>query len=77
VSRLSCPRFVFAGTKDQFTAEGYSIRIGPLIAEHRNELEQMGWAVRLVEGFGHELGARPDIVTPLLREFLDPILLRG
>jgi pimeloyl-ACP methyl ester carboxylesterase len=76
VSHLTCPRFVFAGSKDQFTAEGYNIRIGPLISEHRDELERVGWKVRLVEGFGHELGARPDVVIPLLREFLDPLLLR-
>lgn len=33
----------------------------------------MGWTVRLVEGFGHELGERPDVVIPLLRAFLDPM----
>jgi pimeloyl-ACP methyl ester carboxylesterase len=77
VSRLTCPRFAFAGTNDRFTAGDQNIRIGPLVAEHRQELENMGWKVQLVEGFGHELGARPDVVTPLLREFLDPILLRA
>ncbi len=75
VSRLSCPRFAFAGSQDEFVAGGHAMRIGPLLAEHRNELEGMGWTVRLVEGFGHELGARPDIVGPLVREFLDPVLL--
>ena len=76
VSQLRCPRLVFAGTSDQFVAQGRSIRIGPLVAEHRVELERLGWTVRLVDGFGHELGARPDVVTPILREFFDPILLR-
>ena len=80
VSKIRCPRMAFAGTKDQFvpgppgTAE---IRIGPLITEHREELERMGWTVRLIEGFGHELGARPAVVVPVIREFLDPILLRA
>lgn len=73
VSKLTCPRLVFAGTNDQFIAEGRRIRIGPLVAEHREELERMGWTVRLVDGFGHELGGRPDVVTPILREFLDPL----
>ena len=77
VSRLTCPRFVFAGSNDQFTAEGHSIRIGPLISEHRSELERMGWTVRLVNGYGHELGARPDVLIPLIREFLDPVLFRA
>lgn len=76
VSQLRCPRLVFAGTNDQFVAQGRSIRIGPLVAEHRVELERLGWTVRLVDGFGHELGARPDVVTPILREFFDPLLLR-
>jgi hypothetical protein len=66
---------VFAGTNDRFVAQGRSIRIGPLVAEHRDELQRLGWTVRLVDGFGHELGGRPDVVTSILREFLDPILL--
>ena len=36
----------------------------------------LGWTVRLIDGFGHELGGRPDVVTPTLREFFDPLLLR-
>lgn len=77
VSKLTCPRMTFAGTKDAFVTAGYQIHIGSSIAEHREELERLGWTVRLVEGFGHELGAKPDVVTPLIREFLDPLLLRG
>ena len=77
VSKITCPRLVFAGAKDQFVAEGRSIRIGPLVSAHREELERLGWRVRLVDGFGHELGGRPDIVIPILREFLDPVLLRS
>jgi hypothetical protein len=30
-----------------------------------------GWVVRLVDGFAHELGFRPDVVAPLIRPFLD------
>jgi len=29
---------------------------------------------RLVDDFRHELFTRPDVVVPLLREFLDPVL---
>jgi pimeloyl-ACP methyl ester carboxylesterase len=78
VAKLTCPRMTFAGSKDEFVAgKSQRIRIGPLIAEHRVELENMGWKVRLVPDLGHELGGKPDIVTPILREFLDPVLLRG
>jgi len=77
VSKITCPRMAFAGNKDQFTPGCCQrIRIGPLIAEHRSELERMGWTVQLIDGFGHELGGRPDIIMPILRRFLDPILLR-
>jgi hypothetical protein len=69
VSRIACPRLAFAG-RDDATA-----RIGSLLALHREELELMGWTVRLVDGFGHNLGASRDIVAPLIREFLDPLLL--
>jgi len=76
ISTIKCPRFVFAGTQDQFVAGGQSIRIGPLISEHREELEKLGWKVFLIDGFGHELGGRPDVVIPLVREFLDGAVRR-
>ena len=77
VSKFTCPRMAFAGNKDQFTAGADTrMRIGPLIAEHRVELERLGWTVQLIDGFGHELGGRPDVIIPILRRFLDPILLR-
>lgn len=76
VSKLTCPRMTFAGTKDEFVAgKSQRIRIGPLIAGHRAELERMGWIVQLIDGFGHELGGRPDIVMPIVGRFLDSILL--
>jgi pimeloyl-ACP methyl ester carboxylesterase len=77
VSKLTCPRMTFAGNKDEFVAGATTrMRIGPLIAEHRAELERMGWTVQLIDGFGHELGGRPDVVMPVVGRFLDPILLR-
>jgi hypothetical protein len=77
VSKITCPRMTFAGNKDEFTPGCCQrIRIGPLIAEHRAELERMGWTVQLIDGFGHELGGRPDVIMPILKRFLDPILLR-
>jgi pimeloyl-ACP methyl ester carboxylesterase len=76
VSKLTCPRMAFAGNKDEFVAGAATrMRIGPLIAEHRADLERMGWTVQLIDGFGHELGGRPDVIMPIVRRFLDPILL--
>ncbi len=77
VTKITCPRLAFAGNTEEFAAgAATSIRIGPLVAEHRPELERMGWTVQLIDGFGHELGGRPDVIVPILRRFLDPILLR-
>jgi len=75
VAGFTCPRMTFAGRDDVITTGGFTTRIGPLVAERRSELERMGWTVRLVDGFRHDLFTRPDVVVPLFREFLDPILL--
>jgi pimeloyl-ACP methyl ester carboxylesterase len=77
VSKLTCPRLIFVGGNDHFQSYGYDIRHAPLIIEHRQELERLGWTVRIIDGISHDLGGRPDIVIPLLREFLDPLLLHG
>jgi pimeloyl-ACP methyl ester carboxylesterase len=77
VSRFTCPRMAFAGGDDVITTGGYTTRIGPLLEERRADLERLGWTVRLVDKARHDLFTRPDVVVPLLREFLDPILLRS
>jgi pimeloyl-ACP methyl ester carboxylesterase len=71
VSAFTCPRMAFAGSDDIIEADGITGPIGPLIASHRDELEEMGWTVALVDGFDHELGRRPEVVVPMIREFLD------
>ena len=73
LSKLTIPRMTFAGTND--LVGGPTTPIGPTIAQHKDELERMGWTVRLVDGFGHELVSRADVAVPLIREFLDPVLL--
>lgn len=75
VSGIKCPRMAFAGSDDIIYADGIIVPIGPLIAEHRDELEAMGWTVELIEGFDHELGRRPEVVVPMIREFLDSLQL--
>ena len=76
VSKIGCPRLAFAGREDVITTAAVTARIGPLIAEHRQELEQMGWRVRLVDGLKHDLGFRPDLTMPIVREFLDSVIPR-
>ena len=71
VASIRCPRMALAGGNDIIRAAHVTARIGPLVAEHRVELERMGWVVRIVDGFAHELGFRSDVVAPLIRLFLD------
>jgi len=40
----------FAGSDDVIVSEGSTFRVGPLLAEHRAELEATGWTVQLVAG---------------------------
>ena len=70
VTKIACPRMVFVGDRDAFEAGAQSIRIAALITEHRSELERLGWNVEVIQGFGHELGGRPDVVVPLVADFL-------
>jgi pimeloyl-ACP methyl ester carboxylesterase len=76
VAGITCPRLTFAGREDVIVTPDVTARIGPLIAEHREELERMGWTVRLVDGATHDIGFQPAVVVPLVRQFLDPLLLR-
>jgi hypothetical protein len=66
----------FAGGGDTITTAGYTVRIGPLLAERRADLERMGWTVHLLDGVRHDLFTRPETVVPLMRASLDPALLR-
>jgi pimeloyl-ACP methyl ester carboxylesterase len=77
VARFTSPRMTLVGRDDSITTAGYTVRIGPLVAERQADLERLGWKVRVVDGFRHELFTRPDVVVPLMRAFLDPILLRS
>ena len=75
VSKLTIPRMTFAGSNDIVGLPAARTPIGPAIAQHRGELERMGWTVKLLDGFGHEVVSRSDVVVPLIREFLDSLVL--
>lgn len=75
LSRITCPRMAFAGGDDVIVSDGTTFRVGPLVAEHRAELQEMGWTVQLVGGHRHDLFMHPDVVVPLVRGFLDPFLI--
>src|SRR5262245_39840921 len=76
LSSVTCSRMEFAGSDDVLVSEGTTFRVWPLLAEHRAELEEMGWTVQLVDGHRHDLFMHPEIVMPLVRGFLDPLLIQ-
>ena len=55
VSTIACPRMTLAGSDDVVVSEGTTFRVGLLLAEHRAELENVGWTVQLVDGQRHDL----------------------
>jgi hypothetical protein len=75
VAKFTCPRMAFAGRDDVIMTGGITTPIGPLLEARRGDLERLGWTVRLVDNFRHDLFTRPDVVVPLLRQFLDPLRL--
>ena len=76
LSRFTCPRMAFSASGDTITTAGRTVRIGPLIADRKADLERMGWMVHVVDDVRHDLFTRPEVVVPLVRAFLDPVLLR-
>ena len=72
LSKFTVPSMVFAGAQDEIvTLSGDRLRIAGVISKHRTELETLGWTVKLVNGFGHDLVNHPEVVVPLIRAFLD------
>jgi pimeloyl-ACP methyl ester carboxylesterase len=76
LSQIACPRMAFAGTDDVLESDGTAFRVGPLLAEHRTELEELGWTVHLIQGHRHDMFMKPEVVVPLVRAFIDPILVQ-
>jgi hypothetical protein len=71
-ARITCPRLCFAGGSDDV----YGSRIGARVIATREELERLGWDVRILDGVTHEGGLQPDIFVPLVAEWLDTVSMR-
>lgn len=74
VARIRCPRMVYFGGDGDLVEAGVPIRIASIIREHRAALIEQGWAVHEVPGQGHGVCVTPELVVPLVRQFLDPAL---
>lgn len=76
VPRIRCPRMAIAGGIAVAEAGGMIIPYGAVLAQHRGELESLGWQVELLEGRSHEDCVEPAVTVPAVRAFLDRALPR-
>lgn len=74
VGRIDCPRMVFVGEQADASAGGVSIPYVARLKARRADLEGLGWRVDILAGRDHAVGLQPEIVAPLLRDFLDGAL---
>jgi dienelactone hydrolase len=74
VARIACPRQVVVGDNDIVTVNGGTTRLTDLVRRQREELGNLGWEMRIVPGFGHELGSAAETAAPIVRQFLDRVL---
>ena len=42
-----------------------------ILRKNRAALQAMGWKVEFIPGKGHEVGLEPELVVPLVIDFLD------
>lgn len=77
VAQIKVPCMTFVGDLDNIDAGAGSLPIFEAIARNKGKLESMGWQVRILPGEGHGSAMAPDKAVPLIRSFLDPILLAG
>ncbi|MDJ0653341.1 MAG: alpha/beta hydrolase [Xanthomonadales bacterium] len=73
--RLACPRLAFVGAEGDTDAGSQDILNATILRQRAPELEAMGWAVRLIADEGHDVCMKPDVLVPVVREFLDPAML--
>lgn len=70
-TRLNLPRLCFVGTDDTVGVGDVVTPIGDTVAATRPELEALGWEVHLLDGLDHLGAVEPDVVVPLLRDWMD------
>ncbi|GAA2366316.1 alpha/beta hydrolase [Dactylosporangium salmoneum] len=74
LSRLRCPRLVFAGSADEIDYEerwgGVHVSMARPLIDGRADLEALGWQVRVLDGLDHMGAMQAGAVLPILRSFL-------
>ena len=68
---IQCPRLAFVGADGDTDAGSEDILNATILKANKAELESMGWNVSIIDGVGHEVALKPDILVPVVSEFLD------
>jgi len=73
-SRIKCPRLCFVGSKDEIDygkdLGDVHVSLAAPIINRREELEHLGWDVRVLEGLNHEQAMQASQVVPIIRSWL-------
>lgn len=72
--RVAASRLAYVGGDGDVGAGAEMIRNATILRERKRELEAMGWQVEIIDGEGHYVGLKPEIVCPLVRKYLDASL---
>jgi pimeloyl-ACP methyl ester carboxylesterase len=75
VRRIQCPKMTFVGSADELDIGGVPIRLAAAIQRRRGDLESQGWRVTEIPGRDHWIYQDPNTVVPVVRQFLDPVVL--
>jgi len=68
---VSCPRLAFVGAEGDTDAGSEEILNATILKANRGRLEEMGWNVEDIDGVGHDVALKPEILVPHIRAFLD------
>ena len=65
------PRLAFVGADGDTDAGSEDILNATILKANQAKLESLGWSVEIIDGVGHDVALKPDILVPVVRAFLD------
>jgi pimeloyl-ACP methyl ester carboxylesterase len=81
LARVTCPRLCFVGAEDRIEYGGrwggVVVDIAGPVRVGEAALRAAGWTVHLLDGLDHIQAMQPNHVLPVLRPWLDEVLLDG
>lgn len=75
LANIQCPRLLFIGSDD--SVKNSAVDLANRVRQHEGELRGMGWQVQWIPQEGHQVIAKPKVILPIVRSFLDPLRHSG